>query len=72
MFELEIKVAGFKKFKVKNLEIKNKEKNNLDVFLEPDKVTVTVGIFADESLIDTSSSSVTTTITRKMIDNLPH
>ena len=70
-FELEIKVAGFKKFKVKNLEIKNKEKNNLDIFLEPDEITVTVGIFAEESLIDTTSSSVTTTITPRQIEKIP-
>lgn len=70
IYQLEIKCSGFKKLKIKNLKIGEKEKNMLDIVL---KITggVTVGIYADEPMIDTTSSSVTTTITQKMIEKLP-
>jgi hypothetical protein len=66
-------LAGFKKHKIVNLEIKNAEKIQLDIVLKPLGKSVTVGIFVDdEAQIDTTSNTVTTTITNRMLDRIPH
>jgi hypothetical protein len=70
-YELRIKSPGFTKRQIKNIEINNNEELDLNIFLEPASVTVTVGILAEESLIDTTSSSITHTITRRQLENLP-
>lgn len=70
---LEIKGGyGFKKYKIINIEIKDNEKNQIDIILELNSQSVTVGLYAEESLIDPTSSSATTTITREKIEKLPH
>jgi len=71
-YSLEVKVPGFKPYKVKNIKINGNEQSKMDISLEVDGDTVTVGIFLEETpLIDPGSSSITTTITRQMIDRLP-
>ncbi|HEX8737301.1 MAG TPA: carboxypeptidase-like regulatory domain-containing protein [Pyrinomonadaceae bacterium] len=64
--------AGFKKYKIVNLKIRNAEKIRLDIFLEPNAGSITVGIFMEDAQIDTTSNTVTTTITNRMIDTIPH
>ncbi len=71
IYEVEIKYADFQKLKIKNLKVKKNEQNQFDIIFNPVGETITVGIYAEEPLIDVTSSSVTTTITRKMIDRLP-
>ena len=71
-YKLEIKFGGFKTFKITEIEVRNNEENRLDITLEPKQINVTVGIYAEEPLFDTTSSSFTTKITRKMIEKLPH
>jgi hypothetical protein len=72
IYEVEIKYTGFQKLKIKNLEIKKNEKNQLDIVFELIGESVTVGIYAEEPLIDITSSSVTTKITQKTIEKTPH
>lgn len=72
VYTLEAEHKGFIKHKLINLEVKNNEKVAVDIELQPGSISVTVGIYAEEPLIDTTSSSITTKITRKQIDNLPY
>lgn len=71
IYDLEAKSSGFKKIIVKNIKIAGNETNKLDIVLEVSSETVTVGIYAEEPMIDITSSGMTTTITRQMIDKLP-
>lgn len=70
-YTLEVKYQGFMKHSIVNLEIKSGEDIKINVELQPSQENVVVGIFASEPLIDTTSSSLTTKITRKQIENLP-
>ena len=72
IYAVEVKLQGFKKYKVVNLEIKDNEKSQFDIILEPSGESIIVGIYAEEPLIDTTSSSITTKITRKQINSLPY
>lgn len=73
IYAIDVKAQGFKKYKVENVVIKINKKTLLDITLIPDtEENIVVGIYAEEPLIDTTSSSVTTKITRKMIESLPH
>lgn len=71
-YTLEIKYQGFMTHKLVNLEVRSSEKIEINVELQPSQESVVVGIFASESLIDTTSSSLTTKFTRKQIENLPY
>ncbi|MEP6904300.1 MAG: carboxypeptidase-like regulatory domain-containing protein [Actinomycetota bacterium] len=66
----EVKSVGFKTYKIP-LIISANEQIKLDLMLKTEG-SVTVGIYTEEPLIDTTSSSVTTILTQKMIDRLPH
>lgn len=72
IYILETEYEGFIKHKIVDLEVKNNEKLAVDIELQLGNMTVIVGIYVEEHLIDTTSSSVTTKITRKQIENLPH
>ena len=72
IYRLEIKYEGFTRQVLTNIEVKKDEKLEINISLRPSNVNVTVGIYADETLIDTTSSSVRTVITRRQIENLPH
>ena len=71
-YRIEVKFNGFKKMVFHDIEIIDGANRTLNVQLEVGEVEVVVGIYAEEPMIDTSSSSVTTTITRRQIDGLPH
>jgi hypothetical protein len=70
-YTLKIHHSGFKVHKLEFMLNKNEAKD-LEITLFPSDISVTVGIFAEESLIDVRSSSTTYRITREMIDRLPH
>lgn len=63
---------GFKSYKAVKIQIRDKEEIQFNITLQPTDETVVVGIFAEEPLIDTTSSGITTTITLHKIDKLPH
>jgi len=72
IYILEIKSPGFKTHRFV-IEIKDGEKNQLDITLEAAGKTVWIGIYADESIVvDPGSSSLQTTITKDMMNKLPH
>ena len=66
---LEASFSNFGMKKIINLQIKSDEKLTMNVELKP--LNTIVGIFLEEPLIDTTSSSLTTKFTRKQIENLP-
>lgn len=72
IYRLEVRYNGFKTYKIVGIEVKDNEIISIRIILQPDGNIVTVGIYADEPMINTSSSSITTTITRRQIENLPH
>jgi hypothetical protein len=72
VYVFETRAQGFKKYKVVSLEIKDNEKIQYNIVLQPDGNNFTVGIFTSEPLIDTTSSGITTKFTRKQIENLPY
>lgn len=67
---LEASFSNFGMKKIINLQIKSGEKLTMNVELKP--LNTIVGIFLEEPLIDTTSSSLTTKFTRKQIENLPY
>jgi hypothetical protein len=71
-YSLLISASGFKKYRVINIKIGVGEENKINANLALDPETTVVGIFLEEPLIDTSSSSVTTRITQDLIQKLPH
>jgi hypothetical protein len=72
IYQLKANTSWFKKLEVISLEIKSQEKSQLNITLELASTSVTMGIVVEEPMIDTTSSSVTTKITRQMIERLPH
>ena len=72
IYKLEIRTDGFKTQKIVGIEVKKDESILLNLFLVPSASTITVGIIAEEPLIDTSSSTIQTVFTRRQIENLPH
>ncbi len=71
-YTLEIKYQGFVRHKFVDLKIERNGEVKIDVELQPSQQNVVVGIFVSEPLIAMGSSGITTKITRKQIDNLPH
>jgi len=63
---------GFDKSKIINIEIKKGKRSQLNIILKPKSGSTWVGIYSEEPVIDTTSSSVTYKITRDMTDKLPH
>lgn len=72
IYEFEIISPGFEKFKIKKLRVKAGESIRLDVTLKSEGIEVTVGVIEAEHYVDTTSSSVTTTIKLQQIERLPH
>ena len=71
VYRFEASASGFKTKVKKNLLIGKQEKVTINVYLDV-FASVVIGIFAAEPSIDTTSSSITTTITRRQIEDLPH
>jgi len=69
---LEVSVRGFKKYVVKNIEVKSRFISEVNVILEEAGESITVGIFDEEPMIDTRSSSVQTTLGTRKISLIPH
>ncbi len=67
---LEVNKPNFEIHKIVNLEINGSENLSINIELRP--ISVVVGIFLEEPLIDMNSSSITTKITRKQVENLPY
>jgi len=72
IYELKFKSPGFTTHIVDQIEVKNNETVSINISLKPGGVNVIVGIFSQEPMIDITSSTVTTTITRKKIEKIPH
>ena len=72
VYRLEVRSAGFKTNIIKGIEVNDSETLSLRVIMLPASDSVTVGIYAEEPLIDMASSSITKVITRRQIENLPH
>ena len=69
-YDVEISGAGFETVKLKSLQISSNERVTFNVTLEPSGEIM--GIFIDDGpLIEMNSPSITTTITRRQIENLP-
>jgi len=73
MYELEIRSPGFKNNKMKNLKVGSSEKLTLNVTMQVNGDAEIVGILVDSDapLIETTSPTIKTTITRRQIENLP-
>jgi len=71
-YELVVTSAGFKKLVMGNLKVMGKETANVDASLLPNGLSEVVGLLMySPTLTDTSSSTITTTISEKMIRSLP-
>ena len=71
IYELVVTSTGFKKLVVENLNVAGKE-TNVEASLLPNGEVEVVGLLLfSPTLIDTSSSTITTTISEKMIRSLP-
>lgn len=71
-YKTEVTFLGFKKAVYKNVKILNGKRTELKITLDIAGESVVVGIFAEESLIETSSSEIKKVFTRRMIENLPY
>jgi len=71
-YRLEIKSPGFSRSIYENIAVKQGLYSVVNVELQPAGVTITVGIYGEEPLIDITSSSVTTVITPRKIESIPH
>jgi len=69
-YSLKIEQIGFKNLIVKDIVLEKNQAINIDITLEFSAVEV-VGIFDTEPMIDTTSSSVTKTISGDMIRRIP-
>lgn len=73
IYTLKIKSLGFKIYEIKNIEIKSGEKSKINITLKINGEFL-VGVLGIEEppLIDTTSSGITTTITTRALEKLPH
>lgn len=72
LYKIRIKANyGFKKLEIKNLQLDTKKNTELKIILNVSGESVTVGIYAEDPLVDTTKSSVTKTIPRKVIETIP-
>ncbi len=71
-YTLEVKADGFTNLEIVHINVKDNEQTELNITMSLKNISVTVGIFTSEPLIDVTSSGVTYKITRDMIDKLPH
>lgn len=62
----------FKDYKIEKFRIDKSENLKFEISLFPKSETVEVGIIIEDSLIDVTSSSITTVINSKMIERIPH
>jgi Mg2+/citrate symporter len=70
-YELLVNYPGFKNLTLKSFKVSARQIVSVEAILLPSAETVTVGILTDSSLVDTTSSSITTIISGEMIRRLP-
>jgi len=71
-YTVQVKNDLWKNYEAKGLEVNRNEKIEFELALRPSQVTVLVGVIGEDPLIDVTSSGVTTTITRQMIERFPN
>jgi hypothetical protein len=71
VYRLEVSSPHFNKLGLENIQIKDRESRNITAALEVSGIEAIVGLYAEEPLIDMTSSTVQTTITRNMIRRIP-
>ena len=72
IYSLNVVSPGFREYKLRNLVIKDKESLQLNIEMTVTGETMMGVVAVDQPLIDTSSSTIQTVITRRQIENLPH
>lgn len=71
IYEAKFSFAGFKDYKVESIQLNKNESLSFEILLMPKVEFVTVGIIAEEPLIDTTSTGLTTRISGEMIRKMP-
>ena len=71
-YTVQVKNDFWKNYEAKGLDVNRNEKIEFELALRPSQVTVLVGAVGEDPLIDVTSSSVTTTIKREMIERFPN
>lgn len=71
-YSITFKKSGFKEYKIENFALNKMESVQLEAMMQLEEGTVIVGIYAEPGLIDMTKSDITHTITREMIDRIPH
>jgi hypothetical protein len=73
MYDLRVKFAGFKEYRASAIRVEPNSTVDVSVEMKTD-ASMVVGLLeiSPEILVDTTSSSVTTRITRRQIETLPH
>ena len=70
-YELLVNYPGFKNLTLKSFKVSARQIVSVEAILLPSAESATVGILTDSSLVDTTSSSITTIISGEMIRRLP-
>jgi hypothetical protein len=71
VYQLVIKLTGFKDLELKDLIVSEKETTSLEAILLPGQAIQLMGVVAYTPMIDESSSHIATTIGERMIRSLP-
>lgn len=71
IYEVNFSYEGFKTYKIENLPLNKNESLSFEIALYPSGDVVLLGVIAEEPLIDTTSSGLTTRISGEMIRKLP-
>ncbi len=69
IYEAKFSFEGFKTLQFESIQLNKNESLSFEIALQPSEVTM--GIIVEESLIDTTSSGLTTRISGEMIRKLP-
>jgi hypothetical protein len=74
IYRLQAKSNGFKLYSVKNLKMNDGESGTLNIALNVDENMDNIGVIVGDisPIIDVSSTGVQTTITKDMMNKLPH
>lgn len=71
-YGLRVMARGFKRRLIEDVEIREYERSEMRVRLEFSNEIVLIGVVAEDSMIDTTSSSVTTVINARKMEMIPH
>lgn len=70
IYEVSFSAGGFKTYKIEKLQLNKNESLGFEISLQPSG-EVLMGVIAEEPLIDTTSSGLTTRISGEMLRKLP-